>query len=216
MKIYCADDNPHTSSENINPETGFPDGYSEVSQDVLMGAFMASYMGKDPDKMDISSPFIKIPLPNWRLNYNGFTKIKGMNKVFQSLSLVHNYICTYQIGSFTTNLAYKEGEGNRNTLGDIIPANELNQIAISEQFGPLIGFDMTLKNSMLLKVEYKQNRNVSLSFANNQITETSSWELAFSGGYRFKDLKLGLIFSGVKRQFVSDLNLTCKRNVQCC
>ena len=203
-----ADDSPFTSSDNINPETGYPDGYSGVSQDVLMAAFFVSYMGKDADKADISSPFLKIPLPNWRLNYNGFTKIKGMNKVFQSLSLVHSYICTYQVGSYNTNLAYREGEGVRNTLGDILPTYELNQIAISEQFGPLIGFDMTLKNSMLLKVEYKQNRNVALSFTNNQITETSAWELSFSSGYRFKDLKLGLIFSGVKRQFVSDLNLT--------
>lgn len=203
-----AEDNPHANVDDINHETGFPEGYSNVSQDVLMGAFFASYLGKDPQKTDISTPFLKIPLPNWRINYNGLTKLKGMNKVFQSFSLTHNYTCTYQIGSYTTNLAYKEGEGVRNNLGDFIPANELNQIAISEQFGPLIGFDMTLKNSMLLKVEYKQNRNVSLSFTNNQITESSSWELSFSSGYRFKDLKLGLVFSGVKRQFVSDLNLT--------
>ena len=203
-----AESNPHADPDNVDPNTNFPNGYSEISQDVLMGAFFSSYLGKDIDNMDISSPFIKLPLPNWRLNYNGFTKLKGMNKIFQSLSLVHNYTCTYQIGGYTTNIAYRDGEGIKNTLGDFIPANELNQIALSEQFGPLIGFDMTLKNSMLMKVEYKQNRNVALSFSNNQITETASWELAFSGGYRFKDLKLGLIFSGVKRQFVSDLNLT--------
>jgi len=189
-------------------ENGYPVGYSEVSQDVLMGAFFSAYMGKDVEKMDVSTPFLKIPLPNWRLNYNGFSKIKGVDKYFQSLSLTHNYTCTYQIGGYSTNVAYVEDHSAVNSLGDYIPTNELNQIALSEQFGPLIGFDMTLKNSMILKVEYKKNRNVALSFANNQITETSSWEMAFSGGYRFKDLKLGLIFSGVKRQFVSDLNLT--------
>lgn len=189
-------------------EDGYPVGYSAVSQDVLMGAFFSSYMGKNVDNMDISTPFIKIPLPNWRLNYNGFSKIKGVDKIFQSLSLTHNYTCTYQVGGYTTNVAYLEDHSAMNNLGDYIPTNELSQIAISEQFGPLIGFDMTLKNSTILKVEYKKSRNVSLSFANNQITETSSWEMTFSGGYRFKDLKLGLIFSGVKRQFVSDLNLT--------
>lgn len=202
-----AEANPNYNGE-VDPETGYPVGYSAVAQDVLMGAFFTSYMGKDMDKSDISSPFLKIPLPNWRLNYNGFTKIKGVNKVFQSLSLVHNYTCTYQVGSYNTNIAYREDGTAMNTLGDFIPTKEINQIAISEQFGPLVGFDMTLKNSLLLKVEYKQSRNVALSFTNNQITETSSSELAVSGGYRFKDLKLGLIFSGVKRQFVSDLNLT--------
>lgn len=189
-------------------DNGFPVGYSEISQDVLMGAFFASYLGKDAANMDVSTPFLKIPLPNWRLNYNGFTKIKGVDKVFQSLSLVHNYTCTYQVGGFNTNIAYQDDHSATNTLGDFIPTYELNQIALSEQFGPLIGFDMTLKNSLLLKVEYKQQRNVALSFSNNQITETASWELSASTGYRFKDLKLGLIFSGVKKQFVSDLNVT--------
>lgn len=207
MANRLAEKDGRTTGE-YDPSTGFPDGYSNVSQDVLMYAFYASYMGKDAENMKLSGPFLKIPLPNWRINYNGFSKIKGVDKVFQSLSLTHNYTCTYQVGSYATNVSYKEGGSVRNNLGDMMPQYELNQIALSEQFGPLIGFDMTLKNSMLLKVEYKQSRNVALSFANNQITETSAKELSVSGGYRFKDLKLGLVFSGVKRQFVSDLNLT--------
>ena len=201
-----AADNPNYNGDV--DEYGFPVGYSQVSQDVLMGAFFASYLSKDGSKTDISTPFLKIPLPNWRLNYNGFSKIKGVDKVFQSLSLIHNYTCTYQVGSYATNINYLEDRSGTNALGDYMPQYELNQIALSEQFGPLIGFDMTLKNSMLLKVDYKQSRNVALSFSNNQITETSSWEVSFSGGYRFKDIKVGLIFSGEKRQFVSDLNLT--------
>ena len=202
----AAEDNRTTGE--IDQATGFPDGYSNVAQDVLMNAFFVSYMGMNAENMKLSGPFLKIPLPNWRINYNGFSKIKGVDKVFQSLSLTHNYTCTYQVGSYATNVSYKEGGAARNNLGDMMPQYELNQIALSEQFGPLIGFDMTLKNSMLLKVEYKQSRNVALSFANNQITETSAKELTVSGGYRFKDLKLGLVFSGVKRQFVSDLNVT--------
>ena len=202
-----AEANPNYSGE-VNPETGFPEGYSEISQDVLMGAFFSAYMGKDAENMDISTPFIKIPLPNWRLTYNGFSKIKGIDKVFQSLSIAHSYTCTYQIGGFATNLSYAEDGSALNALGDFIPREELNQIALSEQFAPLIGFDMTLRNSLLLKVEYKQSRNVAISFTNNQITESSNYELAVSGGYRFKDLKIGLVFAGQKRQFVSDLNLT--------
>lgn len=61
---------------------------------------------------------------------------------------------------------------------------------------------------MMLKVEYKKGRNVSLSFSNNQITEMNTNELTVSAGYRFKDLKLGFVFSGEKRQTVSDLNIT--------
>jgi len=206
-----ADHNPNYTGD-VDPETGFPVGYSAISQDVMMGAFMTTYLKKDPQKADIFSPFLKIPLPNWRLNYNGLTKIKGMEKVFQSFSLIHNYTCSYNVGGYSTNIAYTQDEAGNptayNTLGDFIATHELSQMALTEQFAPLIGFDMTLKNSMLLKIEYKQSRNISLSFANTQITETTSKEVAVSAGYRFKDIKIGLVFSGMKRQFVSDLNLT--------
>ncbi len=206
-----AEHNPNYTGE-VDPETGFPVGYSAISQDVLMGAFFTTYLGKDAEKADIFSPFLKIPLPNWRLNYNGLTKIKGMDKVFQTFSLIHNYTCNYNVGGYSTNISYTQDANGfptaYNALGDFIATHELSQMAITEQFAPLIGFDMTLKNSMLLKVEYKQTRNLSLSFANTQITETTSKEVAVSAGYRFKDIKIGLVFSGVKRQFVSDLNLT--------
>lgn len=206
-----AQENPNYTGE-VDPETGFPIGYSEISQDVLMGAFFATYLGKDAEKSNIFSPFLKIPLPNWRLNYNGLTKIKGMNKIFQTFSIVHNYTCNYNVSNYSTNIAYSQDESGYpnayNVLGDFISTNELSQMALTEQFSPLIGFDMTLKNSMLLKIEYKQTRNISLSFANTQITETTSKEVVFSAGYRFKDIKIGLVFSGVKRQFVSDLNVT--------
>ncbi|MBO7628830.1 MAG: hypothetical protein J6S87_02645 [Bacteroidales bacterium] len=150
-----ADNNPNYTGE-VDPETGYPVGYGGISQDVLMGAFLTTYLGRDPEKSDIFSPFLKIPLPNWRLNYNGLTKLKVMSKIFQSFSLIHNYTCTYNVGSYSTNIAYRQDENGYpteyNALGDFIPANELSQMALNEQFGPLIGFDMTLKNSMLIKV----------------------------------------------------------------
>lgn len=191
--------------------TGFPTGYNPVAQDVLVGSFLSTYLGKDIDNINLSSPFLKIPLPNWRLIYNGFTKLWGMDKIFQSLSVSHSYNCAFQIGNYVTNVEYRETNNQPsaiNNLGNFIPSYEMTQIGLSEQFNPLIGFDMTLKNSMLLRVEYKQARNVSLSFTNNQITETASKELLISAGYRFKDLKVGLVFSGTKRQFISDLNVT--------
>ncbi|MDR1757894.1 MAG: cell surface protein SprA [Bacteroidales bacterium] len=196
----------------LDPETGYPDGYSAVQQEVLVAAFLASYGGKNPDKVNVKSPFPLIPLPNWRLNYNGFTRLKGMNKYFQNLSLLHAYTSNYNVGSYTTNINYKtDGAGNsinKDALGNFLPAQDIAQLSISQQFAPLVGFDLTLANSLLLKVEYKKRRDVSLSFANTQITETGSDELVLTAGYRFKDLKIGFIFSGMKREVVSDLNLT--------
>jgi len=203
--------NPNSNGV-IDPETGFPVGYSGVNKEVLTNAFLATYGGQNKNKLDISNPFPKIPLPNWRLNYNGLSKIKGLSKFFQNVTLNHSYVCTYSVGNFSTDLNYKEDVNGNPTatdaLGNFIAERDFKQVSISEQFGPFIGFDMTLKNSMMLKVDYKRGRNISLSFANNQITEMNSNELSISAGYRFKDLKLGLVFSGEKKEIVSDLNVT--------
>jgi cell surface protein SprA len=196
----------------IDTATGYPFGYSATSQDVLIAAFLAAYGGQNAKKLDISSPFVKVPLPNWRLNYTGLTKIKGVNKVFQNLSLNHAYVSNYSVGNYASNLNYGEdANGMPNKLDanrNFIPTYEIGQVTLTEQFSPLIGLDMTFTNSLLFKVEYKKSRNISLSFANNQITEVNSQEFTFGGGYRFKDITIGFIFSGMKRQVVSDLNLT--------
>ena len=196
----------------IDDTTGYYVGYGRLSQEVLTAAFLSTYAGKNASTVIIGTPFPKIPLPNWRLNYTGFTKIKGVNKYFQSLSLLHAYTCTYNVGSYASNLYYTEdAEGYPNSfdpLGNFRTKYEIGQITVSEALNPLIGFDMTLKNSVMIKVEYKRMRNTALSFSNNQITETTSNELAVAAGYRIKDITIGFIFSGMKRQITSDLNLS--------
>ncbi|MCQ2285914.1 MAG: cell surface protein SprA [Bacteroidales bacterium] len=190
---------------------GYAKGYTGTSQDVLVSAFLATYGGRKSSNVGLS-PFTKIPLPNWRLNYSGLTKVKGMNKVFQNFSITHAYTCMYTVGNFATNLNYTEDvNGMPNYLdanNNFIPTHELGQVTLSQQFSPLIGVDMTFVNSLMLKVEYKRSRNASLSFSNNQITEVTTNEFSFSAGYRFKDLTVGYVFSGMKREVVSDLNLT--------
>ena len=199
--------NPNSGGA-INDTTGYPVGYGKLSQEVLTAAFLCTYAGKKTDKVDVTSPFPKFPMPNWRLNYTGFTKIKAVQKVFQSLSITHAYTCTYNVGNYASNMLYGEDAyGNANAfdqLDNFISKYEIGQITISEQLNPLIGFDMTLKNSLMIKVEYKRSRNTSLSFANNQITEMTSNELAVSAGYRIKDITIGFVFSGMKRQVTSD------------
>jgi len=204
-----AADNPNSVGLD---SLGYPSGYNTLSQEVLMYSFMATYMGKNPDKMKVSTPFIKVPLPNWQLRYNGLTKIKAVAKVFQNFSINHNYTCTYSIGNYKTNLFYNpDKNGHPSTLDaldNFIPEYEITQISMVENFSPLIGFDMTLTNSFMIKVDYKRGRNIALSFANNQITEMFSNEFSVNAGYRFKDLKIGISFAGAKRQIVSDLNIT--------
>jgi cell surface protein SprA len=67
---------------------------------------------------------------------------------------------------------------------------------ILEQFSPLIGMDITLVNNLSLKLEVKKDRNVSLSLANNQITEIKGSEMKIGTGYTWRKLQLPFKIGG--------------------
>jgi cell surface protein SprA len=53
----------------------FPTGYGGFQQDVLIPAFLSAYSGESADKASLSA-FRNFPLPNWRVTYNGLSKLK--------------------------------------------------------------------------------------------------------------------------------------------
>ena len=61
-------------------------------------------------------------------------------------------------------------------------------------------------NSVKILVEYKKDRALSLSFANNLLTEIQGDEIILGLGYRIKDLRIGTNFGGQKKILKSDLN----------
>ena len=77
---------------------------------------------------------------------------------------------------------------------------------ILEQFAPLLGVDLTLSNIMSVKLEIKKDRNISLSLANNQITEIKGSEIKFGSGYTWRKLSLPLKIAG-KTLDPSDLRM---------
>ena len=79
-------------------------------------------------------------------------------------------------------------------------------MSILEQFSPLLGMDLTLANNIMVKLEIKKDRNVSLSLANNQITEIKGTEIVIGSGYTWKKLQLPFKF-GKKKLDPSDLRL---------
>jgi cell surface protein SprA len=189
----------------------YPDGYGKLDQEVLLYAFWAAYSGRNPSNVGISTPVLKMPLPNWRITYNGLTKIPKVNKVFQSLTLQHAYTCMYQLGAFATNMAYDPAYDNlqviRDALNNFIPHIEVGQIAITESMNPIIGMDMSLKNSLSFRAEWRKTRTATLSLANFQVTEVANNEIIFGVGYRFKDLKITFNFQGVHKQTEGTLML---------
>ena len=224
---------PNTISNEIewHPQTSFPieidgyevnsegdtipiisGGYGETSQEVMIPAFLAAYSGSEPSSSKLSA-FPLIPLPNWRVTYDGFIKIPYFKKRFKQFTIGHAYRSTYSVGSYQTNLNYSNGdEVNFNNLSYHV-AREISQVTINEQFSPLFKVDMTWKNSLLTKLEFKKSRVLALSLANNQLTETGSQEYVIGLGYRIKDVEFKLFSGGRGKNISSDLDLKLDFNL---
>ena len=200
------------NSHGIVDSTGFPEGYGPTNQEVLTGAFLAAYAGKNPAKMKLTA-FPSIPLPNWRLTYDGLSKLKIFKTWLRTFTITHAYLSTYSVGSFYSNILYKSYEGKPSAVddgGDFIPELETQLVTITEQFNPLIKFDLGFVNSLLASAEMRSSRNISLSFVNNQLTEVSSTEYVVGLGYRLKGIHFnlsGVLGGGKKTRTNSDLNM---------
>ncbi|MBL0340348.1 MAG: cell surface protein SprA [Bacteroidetes bacterium] len=150
---------------------GFADGYGPTSQEVLTYSFIAAYSGKSADKIKLNS-FPSIPNVNWRITYDGLSKLKFAKKLFNSVNLTHGYRSSYGISSFNSSLLYKQDGSARDLSNNFIPKEEYGQVTINEQFSPLIGVDVNFKNNKLTtRFEYKRDRNMSLSFTDIQLSE---------------------------------------------
>lgn len=199
--------------KDTNNGNFYPDGYGALSQQVLVPSFLAAYLGKDVNNQSLS-PFINMPLPNWRMSYTGLSKLEFFKKWTNSITISSNYDCNYNIGSFYTNSSvpnvkeYDYGtEWVRNNLSNnFIPKQVIDQITIAEQLSPLIKIDINLKNSLQLDFEITKERNLAMSFSNTQLTEINRMGYVFGGGYRFKDVRINIRTGGQStKEFKSDI-----------
>jgi cell surface protein SprA len=156
--------------------------------------------------------FPKVPKPNWRITYDGLSKIEKIKKYFKSFTLSSAYRSSYNVGGYTRNLLYVENGGIKETVSSVannpnfISENLISTVSISEQWSPLIKLDMTLKNSILVSFEFKKDRNLSLGLTSKTITEVAGREIVGGLGYRVPNLKLGN--AQIKgKPIKSDLNL---------
>ncbi|MBR1513685.1 MAG: cell surface protein SprA [Bacteroidales bacterium] len=199
----------------------FPRGYNSASMDVLLYSFIAAYTGQDPSKISLS-PFPRIPLPNWNLTYSGLTNIPAIGKLFKTFSITHSYKSNYNINAWASNVYYDENNTIQTFENSdlIIPKYDMSQIVLNEQYAPLIGIDLGLQNSMTANLQIKKARTLTLSFANNQLTEVNSREIVIGGGYRIKNLSFSYTPLGgtgkaqtVKNDLVLKLDLGFKKDI---
>jgi cell surface protein SprA len=189
---------------------------------VLIPAFLAAYGKRDPHKITLSPfPNITSVLPNWRITYDGLSKIPFLQKYFRSVSITHSYRSSYSVGSYISNPFYMLNDRGFIDLeaidlnGNFFPENEIISVSINEQFSPLINIDMNWQNNLTSRFEIKRSRSLSLSLANNQLNEVSSSEIVVGGGYRFTEVPLIInLPGGGQKSMTSDLNLMADLSIR--
>ena len=195
-----------------NPNTS----YGLNTDDVLVPAFLAAYGGRSADgvSLDLIPKFWTF-LPNWQVTFDGLTRIPWVKEHFRSVNITHAYNCKYQIGSFTADQSYIAVNGDEFgyvkdvMTGGLAPSGRytIGSVTITEQFSPLIGVDINLKNSLSAKVEWRKGRSLGLNLASNQIVESWNNEYVVGIGYKFADLSFTIKQKNRDKKVKNDLNL---------
>ncbi|MGI9525610.1 MAG: cell surface protein SprA [Weeksellaceae bacterium] len=193
---------------------GFAEGLGLTNADVLVPAFLATYRGSTVPETNFGYKR-SIPLPNWNINYTGLMNIPWIAKKFDRVQLSHNYSSSYTVSGVTSNLnrfAVESGlvnTPNQNDLdgnGNFYSLNQYGAVTVMEAYAPLIGVDLTLRNSMQLRAQYNKDRIVSLSMSNYTLSEDYGNEFIVGLGYILKDMKLNMRYMGKKKTLKGDVN----------
>ena len=200
------------ANSDFNPENGT---VNQMGSDVLIPAFMAAYSGKDAKKVTLSPfPSLKEILPNWRVTYDGLSKLPFFKKYFKSFTLTHAYQCTYQVGSYSSYSDWVTiGEGLGFTqdalTGSPVPSSPYNisSVTLTEKFAPLLGVNATLNNNLTFNVEYRDSRTLSLNSSAGQLVEALSKSFVVGAGFKIANFNTVLKIKSKQENVSNDLTL---------
>ena len=214
--------NPYTGNVPDPSDPAYQKGYTRYSQDVLVPSFVAAYTGRDASSIGLvnnratrvrDNPFgAYMPLPNWRIAYNGLTKLPFFAGILNNFVVNNAYTGTLSMNSFVSSLAYQDiyslgfPSFIDSNSGNYVPFFQVPNVTISEQFGPLLGIDAAFKSNLTARFEYRKSRTVSLSLIDYQVAETRSTEYIFGLGYRARGVKLPFPVFGITK-LKNDLNV---------
>ncbi len=212
--------------DQLNPDPEY--SYALKSQDVLIPSFIAAYSGKSASEVGLT-PFPKFPLPGWRIDFNGLSKIQALKDIFSSISINHSYSSTYSITNYANSLLYANNmeldrdliyyplptEGNENK--EWVSPFLMNAVVISERFAPLIGINIRTRSRITARINYNKERNIALNMSNAEITELRSNDISVDVGFTKANMKLPFKVRGqvitLKNDLTFKLNFTL-RNTQ--
>ncbi|MEM9981978.1 MAG: cell surface protein SprA, partial [Bacteroidota bacterium] len=188
------------NERNVTP-TSF---YTNKSQDVLISSFIAAYTGQDASSVNLS-PFPRIPIPNWRIDYAGLSKVGFLKEYFNTININHSYTSEYRVANYTSSLRYQLPEQTSIDVDEtnyqipseanevdstFIPVYVIGQVIISERMAPVIGVNLRTKSNLNIKLDYNRSRDLSLNLSNAQVTEVRSNDIVIGLGFTKKNLRL--------------------------
>ncbi|MDI9320186.1 MAG: cell surface protein SprA [Phycisphaerales bacterium] len=215
--------NPYTNGARDPNYPDYAKGYTPYSQEVLIPAFIAAYSGQSASSVPLldygnkdqlnNNPFkFVLPRPNWRITYNGLSKLPLFKKIFSNFVISSAYTGSLAMNSFNSALTYRDllGVGFPSFIdsnsGNYIPYYQVPNITISDQLNPLFAVDIAFNNKLTTRFEVRKNRIVSLSLIDYQVSETKSQEFIFGLGYKVRGMILPFMIAG-KRKLNNDLNV---------
>jgi len=201
------------------PDYGRGGEYNLNSQDVLIPAFFAAYSGKDPNEVRFN-PFLRFPLPNWRVDYNGLSQLPVLKRAFSAFTLTHSYNSTYSVGNFVSSLDYNALYVNLAVMGyplasranldnQFVPVFVMSTITMQERFAPFLGVNFRTQGKVTGRVEYNQDRSVALNLSNTQVAELTNRDLTVGIGFSKQNVRIPFRINGAYRRLKNDLTFNC-------
>ena len=197
-------------------------GVNTSGSDVLIPAFLAAYSGTDARKIYLTPfPSLLDVLPNWRITYDGLTRIGGIGNHFKNVTLSHAYQCTYTVGSYSSYLNWISVDGDKGFVqneltGDPMPSSPYNisSVSINERFAPLFGVSVTLKNDLKINAEYRDGRTLTLNSAAGQVVEAQTKNITVGLGYKIVGFNTVLKMRGSGKGISNDLTVNADFSYQ--
>jgi cell surface protein SprA len=178
---------------------GFRQGYGPSQRDVLTQSFLAAYTGKTPEQVS-KSVFNTIPKLNWKLTYNGLSKLPFFRDYFQSFSLQHGYKSTLTVAQYNNELNFSTvSQRIIPQTNDYYAEYNIPSIVINEQFQPLIGVDMRLKNDFSFNMNWQKSRTLILSVGDKKLVENNVNQITIGAGHRLKNFVIPFLTPKAQR-----------------
>ncbi len=190
--------------------------YALNAQEVVIPAFVAAYTGDSPETVG-TSPFPRLPIPNWNLNYRGLSKLDVFSDIFTAFNLSHSYSSRYDVSNFINSPLYTLGLTLDNSLrdaglasefnenGELVPVYLAQQLVLSETMAPFIGVNMRTKGNWDLSFDYSRERNIALNLSNIQVTEQASNSINLQVGFAKTGVEIPFRINGRKETLPNEL-----------